>query len=141
MDLEINSFIRICHYLPTGMILRCCAVCKHWSELGKSDDLWIMILGIELRREVGLSLQSNIRLNRQIAVIWKKEFSEKHKGTSAKHVYMNLRRSKIKWTEKSQPGYIDKIRIFPHILCFPKEQDASTGSIFTKKDVFAFLGI
>jgi hypothetical protein len=100
-----------------------------------------MILGIELRREVGLSLQSNIRLNRQIAVIWKKEFSEKHKGTSAKHVYMNLRRSKIKWTEKSQPGYIDKIRIFPHILCFPKEQDASTGSIFTKKDVFAFLGI
>ena len=111
--IDLNSFVRICHYLPTGMILRCGAVCKKWAELCKSDDVWITILGIELHEEVGLSKQKNIRLNRQIAIIWKDEFAEKHKGSSVKEVYMKLRRDKIKWTERSQPGYKNKMRIFP----------------------------
>jgi len=123
--MDLNSFIRICHYLPTGMILRCGSVCKKWKNLGDSDDLWIMILGLELREEVGLSKVRNIKLNRQIAVIWKEEFIEKHKGNTVKEVYMKLRRDKIKWTDKSKPGYKDSMRVFP--LVEKKNDDCSSS--------------
>lgn len=112
--MEINPFIRICHYLPTGMILRCAAVCQHWNELCGSDDLWIMILGTELREESGLSLYANIRLNREIANLWKREFCEAYPNACVKNVYMNLRRNKIKQKEKLHPGYKKKVRIFPY---------------------------
>ena len=112
-DLDINSFIQICYYLPTGMILRCAAVCKHWNELAKSDDLWIMILGVELQQESGLSEYNNIKLNREIAIIWKAEFQKNHKDALVKDVYMKLRRDKIKWAIQTKPGYKQRMMIFP----------------------------
>jgi hypothetical protein len=113
-DLSPHTFVRICHYLSTGMILRCGAVCKNWRDISNNDDIWIIILGTELRNEVGLSLQRNTKLNREIAIIWNLEFQAKHKGAHVKDVYMKLRRSKIMSIEKSHPGYKKKNRIFPY---------------------------
>lgn len=138
--MDLNSFMRICHYLPTGMILRCGAVCKKWAAICNSDDIWITILGQELHEEVGLSKHRNIRLNRQIAVIWKAEFKEKHKGSTVKEVYMKLRRDKIKWTDRSQPGYKSKMRIFPVLdrsgALIKRQREIS---IVNTKDLLKFL--
>jgi hypothetical protein len=110
--MDLNSFMNICKFLPTGMILRCGAVCKKWNTISNNDDVWILILGVELYAETGLSPKKNICLNRQIAVLWKSEFQQKHKGDSVKEVYMRLRRNKIKWMSKSRPGYSQRMRIF-----------------------------
>jgi hypothetical protein len=111
--LDKDSFIRISQYLPTGMILRCASVCKNWSEVCSTDDLWIIIFRSELKGEPRLSLKKNIRINEQIIRIWKKEFAEEHGDRSVKDIYIQMRRKVIKSHNIRNPGYMNHMRIFP----------------------------
>ena len=110
--IDIHGFIRICAHLPTGMILRCSAVCKNWHRLSQSDDLWIIIMKYELKGENGLSLRKNMALNQKIIMIWKKEFNEKYGSANVKDVYMRMRREQIRIASKGNRIYRDRMRIF-----------------------------
>lgn len=111
--LDKDGFIRISQYIATGMILICASVCKNWSNVCSTDDLWIIIFRSELKGEPLLNLKKNIRLNEKIIYIWKREFIKEHGEQSIKNIYINMRRKDIKSRSIRNPGYINRMRIFP----------------------------
>jgi hypothetical protein len=111
--LDKDGFISICMRLSTGMILRCAAVCKNWSDLCKSDDLWTVIMKLELKGEARLSSRRNMSLNYEIIQIWKKEFIEKYKKEHVKDIYIHMRRERIICESRRDSTYRTRMRIFP----------------------------